>query len=320
MASTAATPAPATRRRRGLLHQEAIYGYLFLLPWIVGFIVFVAGPMLAAFYLSLARYSLGVKPPEFIGLENFQRAFTQDPLFYQSILRTVQWAVSFVPLAIVGSLMTAVLLNQGLKFTPLFRTIFFMPHLTPIVASIFVWTWLLNSKYGFVNEALWQITYGLTGTGVEGPGWFGSKEWAMPALVLVALWGAIGGNSMLIFLAGLQGVPKELYEVAELDGANVWQRFRHVTLPMISPTLFFNLVLGIVGALQAFSNAFIATGGGPAYATWFYALHIYTTAFQFGEMGYASALAVIFFVLLIGLTYLNFRFASRWVHYAGEVK
>jgi len=320
MARTAATPAPATRRRGGLLHQEAIYGYLFLLPWLIGFVVFVAGPMLAAFYLSLARYSLGVKPPEFIGIENFQRAFTQDPLFFPSILRTVQWAVSYVPLAIAGSLLTAVLLNQGLRFTAFFRTIFFMPHLTPVVASVFVWTWLLNSKYGFVNEALWQITYGLTGTGVEGPGWFGSKEWAMPALVLVALWGAIGGNSMLIFLAGLQGVPKELYEVAELDGANVWQRFWNVTLPMISPTLFFNLVLGIVGALQAFSNAFIATGGGPAYATWFYALHIYATAFQFGEMGYASALAVIFFVLLIGLTYLNFRFSTRWVHYAGEVK
>lgn len=302
------------------MRQEALYGYVFLLPWLIGFVAFVAGPMLGSFYLSLSRYSLGVKAPEFVGPANFVRAFAEDPLFYPSILRTVQWAVTYVPLAVVGSLLTATLLNQRLRLTSLFRTLFFMPHLTPIVASIFLWTWLLHPRFGFVNEAIWQITYHLTGTGVQGPGWFGSKEWAMPALVLVALWAAVGGNGMLIFLAGLQGVPKELYEVAELDGANVWQRFLHVTIPMISPTLFFNLVLGIIGALQSFSNAFIATEGGPAYATWFYAIHIYTTAFKFGEMGYASALAVIFFVVLIALTYFNFRLSQRWVHYAGEVK
>jgi multiple sugar transport system permease protein len=317
-----ATTAPVTlaRPRRRLLREEAIFGYLFLAPWLIGLVVFVAGPMLASFYLSLTTYSLGVKPPEFVGLANFTRAVTAtDPLFYPSILRTFEWAISYVPLAIIGALLVAVLLNQGLKLTSVFRTIFFMPHLTPVVASIFVWTWLLQPRFGFVNEMIWQITYRLTGTGVVGPGWFGSKEWAMPSLVLIGLWGAIGGNGMLIFLAGLQGVPKELYEVAELDGAGVWQRFWHVTLPMISPTLFFNLVLGIIGALQSFANSFIATGGGPAYATWFYALHIYATGFQFGEMGYASALAVIFFILLMAITYLNFRLSRRWVHYSGEV-
>ena len=232
----------------------------------------------------------------------------------------MQWAVSFVPLAIVGSLMTAVLLNQGLKFTPLFRTIFFMPHLTPIVASIFVWTWLLNSKYGFVNEALWQIGVHLTGTGIKGPGWFSDPNFALPALMAVALWGAVGGNMMVIFLAGLQGVPKDLYEVAELDGANALQRFWHITLPMISPTIFFNMVLGIIGALSSFSNAFVATTGGPAYATWLYALHIYYTGFQFSELGYACALAMIFFVLLSILTFAQFQLQKRWVYYAGEVK
>lgn len=318
--ATKARSVTVARRRSGLLRQEAVYGYVFLLPWLVGFVVFVAGPMLGSLYLSLNRYSLGVKAPEFIGLANFSRAFLEDPLFWPSILRTLQWAVSYVPLAIIGALLTATLLNQELRLTALFRTLFFMPHLTPVVASIFLWTWLLHPRFGFVNEAIWQTTYLVTGQGVQGPGWFGSKEWAMPALVLVALWGAIGGNGMLIFLAGLQGVPKELYEVAELDGANVAQRFWHVTIPMISPTLFFNVVLGIIGALQSFSNAFIATEGGPAYATWFYAIHIYTTAFKFGEMGYASALAVIFFVALISLTYFNFRLSQRWVHYAGEVK
>jgi multiple sugar transport system permease protein len=312
------TIAPAARRRRGgLARQEAIYGYVFLAPWLVGFVLFVAGPMLAAFYLSLHRYAI-VNPPEFIGLENFVRAFTVDPLFFPSMGRTFVWAVSYVPLAIFGALMSAVLLNQGLRGSTIYRTLFFLPHLTPVVASVFLWNWLLNPRFGFVNEVIWQVSYNLTGTGIAGPGWFGSKEWAIPSLVLLGLWGAIGGNMMLIFLAGLQGVPKELYEVAEIDGANVWQRFRNITVPMISPTLLFNLVLALIAALQSFSNAFIATGGGPAYATWLFALHIYTNAFDYGEFGYASALALIFFVIIVGLTYLNFKLSTRWVHYGGE--
>ncbi len=309
------TPGAAVtaRRRWSLARQEAMYGYLFLLPWIIGFVVFVVIPMLATVFLSLTTYSI-VKPPIFIGLENFVNAFTEDSLFWPSMGRTFQWAILFVPLAIGGALMTAVLLNQGLRFTNIYRTIFFLPHLTPIVASLYIWTWLLQPQFGFVNELLWQAFR------VQGPGWFGSKEWAMPSLILVALWGAIGGNMMMIFLAGLQGVPKELYEVAAIDGANLWQRFWNITLPMISPVLFFNLVLGIIGALQTFTNAFVATDGGPAYATWFFALHIYQKAFAFSEMGYASALALIFFVVLVAFTYINFKMSAHWVYYAGEVK
>lgn len=213
-----------------------------------------------------------------------------------------------------GALLTAILLNQGLRFTNIYRTIFFLPHLTPVVASVFIWRWLLNPKFGFVNEMLWRLFH------IQGPGWFGSKEWAMPALVLVALWGIIGGNMMMIFLAALQGVPKEFYEVGEIDGAGLWHRFRHITLPMISPTTFFNTVLAIIGALQTFTSAFVATQGGPAYATWFYALHIYATAFNYTEMGYASALAWIFFVVLVTFTFIQFRASSRWGYYAGEVK
>lgn len=321
MASAARTGTGVLPRRTSrLARQEAIVAYLFLAPWIGGFLLFVAGPMLAALYLSLNRYSVGVKPPEFIGLENFQRAFLADPLFWPSIGRTFTWAVAYVPLAIGGALMTAVLLNQGLRGTTIYRTIFFLPHLTPIVASIFIWTWLLHPRFGFVNEVIWQTSYNLLGYGIEGPGWFGAKEWAIPSLIIVALWGAIGGNMMLIFLAGLQGVPKELYEVAEIDGANLWQRFRNITLPMISPTVLFNLILGVIAALQAFANAFIATEGGPAYATWFFALHIYSNAFQFSEMGYACALAMIFFIVIVGLTYLNFRLSRHWVHYGAEVR
>ena len=319
MSSVAVTPRVASRRRSSFAREEALYGYLFLAPWLIGLTVFVLGPMIASVGLSFTVYGI-VKAPEFVGLDNFTRMFTNDVQFWPSIGKTLMWAVTFVPLAIVGALMVALLLNQGLKFTNIYRTLFFLPHLFPVVASIYIWTWLLHPKFGFVNEAWWQFTYTLFGAGIEGPMWLGTKEWVIPSLVIIALWGAIGGNGMMIFLAGLQGVPKELYEVAEMDGANALQRFFNITLPMISPTLFFNLVLGLIGALQAFENAFVATAGGPAYATYFYALHIYTTAFKFGEMGYGSALAVFSFVALVTLTWLNFRLSRRWVYYAGEVK
>jgi multiple sugar transport system permease protein len=270
--------------------------------------------MLGAVVLSFTPYSLA-RPLEFNGVANFVRAFTNDPLFYGSVQRTLTYAIVYVPLAVVGALLVAMLLNQGLKLTNVFRTIFFLPHLVPIVATVYIWTYLLNPRYGLVNEILFRL-FKLD----PGPGWFASKDWALPGLIILALWAQIGGNMMLIFLAGLQGVPKDLYEVAALDGANGWQKFRNITLPMISPTLFFNLVLGIIGALQSFSNAFVATNGGPAYATWLYAVHIYKTGFDFGELGYACALAVIFFVVLVALTYGQFQLQKRWVYYAGEVK
>jgi multiple sugar transport system permease protein len=314
-----ASAAVSPRRRSPFARQEALYGYLFLAPWLIGLVVFVLGPMLVSFGLSLTVYGI-VKPPEYIGFDNFTRMFTNDPQFWPSVGKTLTWAILYVPLAIFGALLVAMLLNQGLKLTNIYRTGFFLPHLFPTVASIYIWTWLLHPKFGFVNETIWQMTYRLTGSGIEGPAWLNSKEWVIPSLIMIALWGAIGGNGMMIFLAGLQGVPKELYEVAELDGANVIQRFVNITLPMISPTLFFNLVLGLIGALQAFENAFVATGGGPAYAAYFYALHIYTTAFKFGEYGYGAALAVVSFFALVTLTYFNFRLSKRWVYYAGEVK
>jgi multiple sugar transport system permease protein len=301
----------AATRRRGLAREEAIFAYIFLLPWIVGFVAFVAGPILASLYLSLTEYDI-VKPPDFIGIGNYIRAFTQDELFWPSILRTFEYAAIIVPTGVGGALLVAVLLNQGLRLTNFYRTVFFMPHLTPVVASVFIWLWLLHPQYGFVNELIFRAFH------VIGPGWFNAKESAIPSLVLVALWGVIGGNMMLIFLAGLQGVPKDLYEVAAIDGAGAWSRFWSITLPMITPTLFFNSVLAIIGALQTFTTAFVATQGGPAYATWFYALHIYTRAFQFSEMGYAAALAWIFFGVLVSFTLVQFRASTRWVFYAGS--
>lgn len=309
--TAAALPAP--KSRFGLRAREALAGYLFLTPWILGLICFVAGPMLASAYLSFTRYDI-VNTPEFVGLKNYTEIFTKDRLFWPSMGLTFRYALIVVPLSLFGSMMAAILLNQGLRGTAIYRTLFFLPHLTPIVASAVLWGWLFNPDVGPVNHFIRTLT-----GSQDAPGWFRSPDWAMTGLIIMAMWAAIGGNSMLIFLAGLQGVPQELYDAAEVDGAGVWAKFRNVTLPMLTPTIFFNMVLGIIGALRVFAAAFVATQGGPAYATWFYALHIYTKAFKYFEMGYASALAWIFFFVMLFFTYIQFRASKRWVYYAGEV-
>ncbi len=290
--------------------QQAKWGYLFLLPWILGLLIFILGPILASAYISFTKYEI-ISAPEFIGLQNYTKAFTDDTLFWPSLGRTFTYTLAVVPLGLTGSLLLAILLNQGLNGTNIFRTLFFLPSLTPAVALALLWTWLFHPSVGPINVALDWI-------GIEGPGWLTDKNWALPALIIISLWAAIGGNSMLIFLAGLQGVPQELYEAAEIDGAGVWAKFRSVTLPLITPTLFFNLILGIIGALKVFTLAFVATLGGPSYSTWFYALHIYRQAFEYFRMGYGSALAWIFVIVLLIFTFIQLRFSQRWVYYAGE--
>ena len=304
----------AKRSLFGLRGREALAGYLFLLPWLIGLVSFVLGPMLTSGYLSFTRYDI-VNKPEFVGLKNYVAIFTTDRLFWPSLKLTFTYALIVVPVALTGSLLTAILLNQGLKGTSSFRTMFFLPHLTPVVAAAVLWRWLFNPDVGPINHFIRTIT-----GSPDAPGWFRDPDWAMWGLIIMALWGAIGGNAMVIFLAGLQGVPQELYEAAAIDGAGAWAKFRNVTLPMLTPTIFFNMVLGIIGALRVFAAAFITTEGGPAYATWFYALHIYTRAFKYFEMGYASALAWIFFFVMFVFTYIQFRASKRWVYYAGEVE
>ena len=302
--------APLAKRRVSQAQREAIEGYLYALPWALGFILFIAGPMLASLFLSFTRYDIA-RPPTFVGVQNYVRAFTSDPLFWPSMGRTFSYALVMIPLAISASLLLAMLLNRRLPGTNILRTIYFLPHLTPIVATAVLWKWIFQPEVGLINYALWTV-------GIEGPGWLGSVEWAIPALIIMALWSAAGGNTMLIFLAGLQGIPQELYEAAAIDGAGTWARFRHVTVPVLSPTIFFNLVLGVIGALKVFTSAFVTTEGGPAYATWFYALHIYQQAFRNFQMGYAAALAWIFFLLILVITYFQLRLSGRWVHYEGE--
>ena len=300
------------RRPLGLRGKEAIAGYLLISPWLLGLIMFIAGPMISSGYLSFTRYDI-VNTPEWVGFKNFVDMFTKDRLFWPSLMLTFRYALILVPAALISSLFAAILLNQGLRATPIYRTLFFLPHLTPIVAAAVLWGWLFNPDVGPINYFIRTVT-----NSSEAPGWFRDPQWALTGLIIMAMWGAIGGNSMLIFLAGLQGVPQELYEAAAIDGAGPWAKFRNVTLPLLTPTIFFNMVLGIIGALKVFAAAFVATAGGPAYATWFYALHIYTRAFRYFEMGYASALAWFFFFILLVLTYIQFRGSRRWVYYAGE--
>ncbi len=290
---------------------EAVEGYLLISPWIVGFLCFTLGPMLASLAFSFMHYSI-VLPPRFAGLDNYVRAFGgADRLFYPSLARTSTFAVLFVPLAVAISLALAVMLNRKLRGTTVYRTMFFLPSLTPAAAATLLWVWLLHPEVGPVNYLLGLV-------GIPGPRWLASAEWALPTVVAIALWGSVGGSRMIIFLAGLQGVPEELYESAGIDGANAWHRFRHVTLPMISPVIFFNMVLGAIAAFRVFTIAFMATSGGPAYATWFYMLHLYQTAFRSLQMGYASALAWVFFVIVLGFTYVQFRLSGRWVYYSSE--
>ena len=309
----ATTPTQSVITRRRWLtpaRREAFEGLLYISPWILGFLIFAAGPMIASLALSFTQYNI-LKPPTFIGLENYSVVFARDRLFYQSLTRTAYYAVAIVTVGVTGSLLLAVLLNQKLKGTVAFRTMFFVPSLTPIVASALLWGWIFHPELGLLNN-------GLALVGIKGPGWLTTTEWAIPSLVIMALWGGLGGGRMIIFLAGLQGVPQELYEAAAIDGAGVWARFRNVTLPMITPTIFFNLVLGIIGSFSVFTVAYVATQGGPARATYFYVYHIFNRGFADSDMGYASALAWVFFAILLFFTAVQFHLQRYWVYYESE--
>ena len=290
--------------------REALEGVAYLSPWLIGFVAFVAGPILASLYLSLNKYNV-ILAPEWVGTRNYVTALTKDDLFLPSIVRTFYYVALVVPVGLALSLGLAMLLNRRLVFTTMWRTFFFLPTLTPIVAAAVLWRWMLNPDVGLINYLLAQV-------GIKGPGWLASTEWAVPSLALIGLWVTVGGSRMIIFLAGLQDVPAELLEAAEIDGAGRWAKFLHVILPLVTPTVFFNLVLGIIFALRTFEAAFIATQGGPARATWFISLHIYQNAFVSFDMGYASALSWMFYVVLFAMTYLQFRLSGSWVYYAGE--
>lgn len=290
---------------------QSRWGLLLISPWLLGFLIFTAGPMLASLYLSFCKYDLHTL--QFVGTKNYEVLFTRDPLFWKSLSNTAIYVLFSVPLGLTGSLLIAVLLNQKVKAIPLFRTLFYLPSLVPAVASSLLWLWILHPDNGLLNNGL--KTIGIAAP----PKWLQDPKTALTSLILMSLWG-IGGGRMLIFLAGLQGISDELYEAAQLDGAKGWDCFRHVTLPMLSPTIFFNLILGIIGSFQVFTSAYIMTGGGPDNATLMYVLYLYNNAFRFFKLGKASAMAWVLFVMLLGFTAIQFKNASKWVYYEGGEK
>ncbi len=291
-------------------HQPGRWGFIFILPWLLGFIFFTAGPMIASLVLSFTRYDLSTI--HFVGTKNYERILFDEPLFWKSLQVTVTYAFFSVPLGIAGSLALALMLNQKVAGERIFRTLFYLPSLVPSVASALLWSWIFNADNGLLNYTLGLFGWG----GVE---WLADEKYTLGAFVVMSLWG-IGGGRMIIFLAGLQGISESYYEAARLDGASAWRQFRNVTLPLLSPVMFFNLILGVIGAFQVFTQAYIMTAGGPNNATYFYALAIFRNAFEYFKLGKASALAWILFLILMGITALQFWASKRWVHYEGEAK
>ena len=295
------------RRRLSLARREAIAGYLFLLPNIVGFLIFTAFAVVASAVISLTSWDL-LSSPEFVGLDNYVELLTNDPLFRTVVWNTIYFTLVSVPASTVLALILALVFNTGLRAIPLFRTAYFLPVITATVVVALIWRWFYNPDFGILNYVLWRL-------GVDAPpNWLASRTWAMPAVIILAVWKQVGYN-MVIFLAGLQAIPATLYEAAAIDGAGRWQRFRHITLPLLTPTTFFVLVISIIGSLQVFDAVLVLTDGGPANATRTIVYHIWEEAFVFLEMGYASAVAWILFFMVFLVTLVQWKLQGRWVHY-----
>ncbi len=292
---------------KGLSRREMWAGLAFVSPWIVGLGVFLLYPILASLYYSFCDYSV-FREARPIGAANYVD-LASDKLFWKSLLNTLYFAALSVPLGLILALALALLLNSGVRGLTIYRTIFFLPALVPMVALAVLWLWIFNGEYGVLNSALSSL-------GVPAPGWLTDPAWSKPALVLLSMWGV--GYAMVIFLAGLQDVPVHLYEAADLDGASWLHKIRHVTLPMVSPVILFNGIMGIIGSLQYFAIPYIMTPNGqPARSAYFYAMYLYDNAFLYLKMGYASAMAWILFLIILCLTLLSLRLASRYVHYEG---
>ena len=283
-------------------------GLAFISPWLVGFVAFTLFPVFASVYFSFCDYDVLTKPV-WVGTLNYRDMVT-DSVFWKSLYNTFYFAAFSLPLGMIISLLVAVLLNQSVKGRSAFRAIFFLPSLIPVVASAMIWLWILNGNFGILNHALEWFH-------IKGPQWLANEKWTKPALILMALWGC--GNGVVIYLAALQDVPRSLYESAEIDGANAWVKFRHITVPLISPVLYFNLIMGIIGSLQVFANAYIMLGGGgPNRSALFYAVYLYQNAFDYRQMGYASAMAWVLFIIILLLTWVATRSTRKLVFYAGE--
>lgn len=279
---------------------------MYLVPTLLGMLIFSAGAIIASFFISFTNWQL-VLPPVWVGLRNYIDLFN-SPDFWQVLFNTVYYTVGYVPLAVILPLFMAMLVNQKLKGITFFRTTYFLPVVTSGVAIALVWGWMYNPQFGVINYLLERFF------GIDGPRWLSDPVWAMPSLIIIGVWHSVGYN-MVIYLAGLQGIPQELYEAARIDGAGWWDQFRGVTVPLITPTIFFILVLSIIGSFQVWTITYLLTQGGPAKATLTLSYYIYQQGFQWFHMGFAASLAYVLFAIVFVVTVIQFRLQSRWVFY-----
>ena len=284
--------------------------YLFIMPWIIGFLVFTLGPLIFSLIMSFFDWPI-TSEPTFIGFDNYKTMFTEDPQFYKSILITFKFAAIFVPLNLAIALILALLITQPLKGMKFFRTIFYLPAVVSGVAISIIWGWIFNSEYGILN-------YLLSFLGIDGPRWLVDPKWALLTIVIASAWGV--GIMMLIFYTDIKGIPSELYEAAAIDGAGPFRQFISITIPSITPTILFNVITSVIGALQQLTLVLLLTGGGPLKSTYFYGLYVYNNAFKHHQLGYASANAWFMFIVILILTALIFRTSSTWVFYEKKIK
>jgi ABC-type sugar transport system permease subunit len=287
--------------------QKNWIGYAFISPWLIGFFIFTLFPFIISIYLSFTRYDV-VSSPVWVGLSNYNNLIYEDPVFWRSLWITIKYALISVPLGIVIGVGLSLLLNLNIRGMNVYRTLYFIPSIVPLVATSVIFMWVFNSKIGLLNRSLLIF-------GVKGPNWLNDTRFAFWSLVFMSFWAV--GTSMIIFLAGLKDVPGELYEAAMIDGANAYQRTLNITIPMLTPVIFFNLVMGVIYSFQYFTQAFIMTAGGPDDSTMFYALYLFNRAFRYMDMGYASAMAWILFIIIIIITGSIFKSHTKWVHYGG---
>lgn len=303
----------AKAKRPGLTERqkESIAGWLFISPWIIGFVVFTLGPLLYAIVLSFFQWDF-IQDPKFIGLRNIERMFG-DKLFWQSLKVTVTYGMMRVPMGIAVGIGAAILLNQRVKLLGLWRVIYYLPVILPPVATTLMWMWIYNPRYGVINNFLLSVFH------IQGPSWLQDQTLVLPSFMVMAVWGAMGRN-MLIYLSGLQGISRELYDAADVDGAKSLPKFFYITLPMLSPVIFFNLITGMIAVFRLFSQPFIMTEGGPRNASLFFYYYMFRYISERFQVGYAAAMSLFVFILIMILTVLVFRSSSAWVYYEGEIR
>lgn len=300
------------KKKLTMRRKESIYGYIFVMPWIIGFFAFTAGPLVFSFMASFTNYNI-TSQMDFIGANNYQ-GLVGDGLFWTSLWNTLYFVAFSVPLTTIGAIFLSALLNQDIPGIRFFRTLYYLPAVLSGVGVYMLWMQLLDPGTGMVNLVLSWV-------GIDGPNWLFDPDWTKPSLIFMKLWSV--GGSMLLYLASMQGVSKSLYEAAEIDGASTWRKFFHITIPMITPVIFFDVVTSLIGGFQIFQEAYVMSSngeGGPANSLLFYNLYMWRQAFENFNMGYAMAMSWILFVIVFILTIINLKLAPRWVHYEGEEK